>query len=99
MSNLSDSQSTILRSIFSAAPDTAVIGLEQALAHEIGRGGAMAQVHTLVAEEATGRRARNLAFMPLAPLCKPGRGPSPRFPAETLALLWAATCATDPAVA
>ncbi len=96
MPNLSDSQSTILRSIFSAAPDTAVISLEQALAHEVSRGGAMAQVHSLVAQEATNRRARTLAFMPLAPLCKQGQGPSPRFPAETLALLWTAAHAADP---
>ena len=91
MPDLSTNQTSILRSIFSAAPDSAVINLEQALAHEVSRGGPMAQVHTLVAQEATSRRSRSLAFMPLLPLCKPGDGgPFPRFPAETLARLWGA---------
>ncbi len=96
---LSDSQSSILRSIFSAAPDSAVINLESALAGEVARGGPMAQVHGLIAQEATNRRTRTLVFMPLAPLCRPGLGPSPRFPAQTLALLWAATREADPAAA
>ncbi|HEY2659377.1 MAG TPA: hypothetical protein VGI79_06625 [Caulobacteraceae bacterium] len=96
---LSDSQSSILRSIFSAAPDSAVINLESALAGEVARGGAMAEVHGLIAQEATNRRTRSLVFMPVMPLCKPGLGPSPRFPVQTPALLWAAVRATDPAAA
>ena len=100
MSNsLSVSQSTILRSIFSAAPDSAVVSLEAALSGEVTRGGAMAEVHGLVAQEATSRRLRGLVFLPVAPLCKPGRRTMPHFPAQTLALLWTATSAANPGAA
>ncbi|QUD86107.1 hypothetical protein [Phenylobacterium montanum] len=97
MSNLSTNQASILRSIFSAAPDSAVVNLEQALAHEVTRGGPMAEVHSLVAQEASNRRARSLAFMPLLPLCRPAAiGPYPKFPFETLALLWTACKEKEP---
>jgi hypothetical protein len=96
MPNLSTSQTSILRSIFSAAPDSAVMNLEQALAPEVRHGGPMAQVHSLVAQEATSRRGRSLAFMPLAPLCRPGPGPGPRFPAQVLAQLWNAVRTAEP---
>ena len=97
--SLTDSQSSILRSIFNAAPDSAVINLETALSGEVARGGAMAQVHGLIAQEAASRRTRTQVFMPVIPLCKPGQGPSPRFPVQVPALLWAAVRATDPQAA
>jgi hypothetical protein len=99
MSNLSTSQTSILRSIFSSAPDSAVVNLEQALANEVKRGGPMAEVHGLVAQEATNRRARSVAFMPLLPLCRQTLGPYPTFPPQTLALLWAACRDAAPAAA
>ena len=97
MPNLSTSQTSILRSIFSSAPDSAVVNLEQALANEVSRGGPMAEVHSLVAQEATNRRARSLAFMPLLPLCRQALGPYPTFPPQTLAQLWSACRETAPA--
>ncbi|MDR3507101.1 MAG: hypothetical protein P4L64_04305 [Caulobacteraceae bacterium] len=97
MSNLSDSQTTILRSIFSSAPDSAVASLESALSGEVERGGPMAAVHALVAREAVERRLRSLIFAPLAPLCKNHGGPYPRFSSKVLTLLCQALRETTPA--
>ena len=97
MSNcLSESQATVLRTIFSAAPDTAISNLECALAGEVERGGAMASVHALIAAEAGGRRVRSLVFHPLVPLCKASEAGGPRFPSHTLNRLWTALGQASP---
>jgi len=94
--SLSESQATVLRTIFSSAPDTAITNLECALAGEVERGGAMASVHALISAEANGRRLRGLVFHPMAPLCRGNDGAGPRFPPQTLSRLWNALRATCP---
>lgn len=94
---LTDSQATVLRTIFSSAPDSAITSLECALAGEVERGGAMASVHALVSAEAGGRRLRGLVFHPMVPLCKPTENAGPRFPPQILSRLWTALRASSPA--
>ena len=94
--SLSESQETVLRTIFSSAPDTAITNLECALAGEVERGGAMASVHALVAAEAGGRRIRGLVFHPMTALCRPTEAGVSRFPQHTLSRLWNALRSASP---
>jgi len=96
MSILSNGQSSILKSLFGAVPDSAVDTLEMALACEASRGGAIAEVYDLIAEEAADRRIRAQVFGPLAALCKPSDGPSLRFPTGLPKLLMTALRAARP---
>jgi hypothetical protein len=96
MTGLTESQTSIIRRLFGAAPDAAIRTLEQALAGEAVRGGAMAAVHELAACEAADRRIRAAVFGPLVPLCKPTVGRPVRFAGGTLALLWPALRAHAP---
>jgi hypothetical protein len=86
----------VLRSIFGAAPDNAVTGLEFALRSEASRGGAMAAVHDLVAREAAERRVRGAVFQPVARLCAHPSGKAIRFPPAVVALLWSAVRMAEP---
>lgn len=90
MPNLSSYQTAVLRSIFVAAPDSAVCSLERALRGEATRGGSMAAVYDLIADEADQRRVRAAVFAPLMRLCAPGRGKAVRFPNAIIPLLWTA---------
>ena len=90
MTGLTETQTTFLRGIFNAAPDTAVFGLEKALTAEADGGGAMACVFGLVAEEAADRRVRAAVFGPLVALCRPTKSRAMRFPSRTVGDLWRA---------
>ena len=90
MTGLTATQTTFLRSIFTAAPDAAVSSLEKALASEADGGGAMACVYSLVTEEAGERRVRSSVFGPLVALCRPTKSRALRFPPRTIANLWQA---------
>ena len=96
MSNLSATQTAILRSIFGAAPDKAVCSLEVALRGEKAGAGPMAAVYDLIAREANERRSRTTVFAPLVRLCAYQPGRLVRFPSAVIALLWSALRAAHP---
>jgi hypothetical protein len=85
MAGLTETQATVLRTLFGAAPDAAVRGLERALAEEAFGGGPMATVYGLVAREAQERRAKQMVFEPLLALCRTGG-----FSPGVLKALWLA---------
>ena len=91
MAGLTDTQASVLRTLFSAAPDAAVRNLERALSEEAMGGGPMAAVYSIVAKEALGRRARHAVFEPVIALCGPGK----HFPATVIKALWVALSATS----
>jgi hypothetical protein len=96
MPSLSVAQSSVLRTLFGAAPDSAVRTLERALSEEALGGDAMAEVYDLVAKEAGERRAKKAVFEPLIALCGPAARASHRFPSQTLAALWTGLCSVCP---
>jgi hypothetical protein len=96
MSGLSPHQSSVIASLFAAAPDAAVRKLEQALAEEADLGGPVAEVHALVAKEAAERRVRATVLGPVIPLCRPSELGDMRFPATTIRALWSALCEACP---
>jgi hypothetical protein len=96
MANLTASQSAVLRSIFVAAPDTVVFGLEKALRGEAGRPGSMAAVYSLLSDEAAQRKVRGMVFAPLMKLCSASTPGVIRFPKAAIALTWAALVQAQP---
>ena len=98
MTQLTDTQKSILAGLFAAAPNSAVETLERALACEAPQGGAIAGVYQLIATEAADRRMRAAAFGPIAALCRTNNDTPSRFPAEVLKLLWKSVCAVRPEV-
>jgi hypothetical protein len=96
MTKLTDSQNSVLSSLFSAAPNSAVETLERALACEARQGGAIAQVYDLIASEAADRRMRAQAFGPISALCRPTNETPNLFPGDVLKPLWKAVCAVRP---
>ncbi len=86
MSILTDHQATLLSGLFKAVPDAVVARLEIALANEAEKGGSMASVHGLIANEAADRRVRTAVFGPVSALC--GAGVGARFPRRLIAQLW-----------
>ena len=99
MPKLTDAQTSILSSLFGAAPNAAVETLERALACEAPQGGAMAAVYDLIAAEAADRRMRAQAFGPISALCRTTNDTPTRFPADVLKPLWKAVCAVRPDMA
>lgn len=99
MPGLNDSQTAVLSRLFSAASDSAVRSLEQALSGEAERGGAMAAVYDLAAKESGQRRVRCAIFGPVVPLCRPSDSRAIRFPRATVPLLWQALRAHSPQLA
>ena len=93
MSILTDHQATLLSGLFKAVPDAVVARLEIALANEAEKGGSMASVHGLIANEAADRRVRGAVFGPVSALC--GAGPAARFPRRLIAQLWDALRTTQ----
>ena len=96
MSGLTETQTSVLRTLFGVAPDSAVRNLERALSEEAGGAGAMAAVYGMVAREAGERRAKHAVFAPLLALCVPRDGSPLSFPPSVLAALWAALRETNP---
>ena len=99
MPNLSSYQSAVLRSIFVAAPDTAVCSLERALRGEAGSASAMSAVYELIAREAENRRVRAAVFAPLVRLCASSPDKAIRFPPAIISLLWTALLQAEPPLA
>jgi hypothetical protein len=98
MPGLSTNQSSVIATLFAAAPDAAVRRLEQALAAEADQGGPLAEVHALIAKESKERRLRAAVLGPLLPLCRPSDLGDTRFPAATIPTLWSALRARHPAL-
>jgi hypothetical protein len=80
----------VIVTLFAAAPDAAVRRLAQALATEVDQGGPLAEVHALIAKEASERRVRNAVLGPVIPLCRPSDLGDMRFPGATIPRLWSA---------
>lgn len=91
MGQISDAKLQMVRGLIELAPDNAVRSLLVALGADRRLDAGLARVRTLVEAEADDRRARNLVFAPIAPLCAPS-GPFRGiiFPPRTLGLLWGA---------
>jgi hypothetical protein len=93
MTGLTDTQASVLRTLFGSAPDSAVQSLERALSEEAMGAGPMSAVYGLVAKEATERRTKQVVFDPLVALCSPNG-----FPPQVLKALWSGlreTCGAD----
>jgi hypothetical protein len=96
MPGLSKHQSSIIGSLFAAAPDAAVRRLEQALADEADQGGPLGHVHALIVKETAERRVRATVLGPMVPLCRPSELGDMRFPGKTIPALWSALRETRP---
>jgi hypothetical protein len=90
MPGLTNHQSSIIQTLFAAAPDSAVRQLEQALAADCDQGGSLAEVHMLIAREANERRVRTAVLGPVIPLCRSSQLGDKRFPGATIPRLWIA---------
>ena len=91
MGQISEAKLALVRGLIERAPDGAVRSLLLALGADGGHDAGLAHVHRLLEAEASDRRARNMTFAPVAPLCGAG-GPFNAlvFPPRTLALIWRA---------
>src|SRR5271154_4831356 len=89
MGQISETKLNLVRGLIEQAPDDAVRNLLLALTADGGHDVGLTRVQHMVESEADDRRARNLAFAPIAPLCA---GPSAfgglHFPVRTLGLIW-----------
>jgi hypothetical protein len=94
---LTDSQITGLKTLFAVATDPVVRNLELALAEDAARGGPIAAVHQMAAEEARDRRVRSVVLGPVAPLCRPSPWSAVRFPAAALSAVWRGLKDAEPA--
>jgi hypothetical protein len=83
MTGLTDTQASVLRTLFGTAPDSAVQNLERALSEDAMSGGPMSAVYGLVAKEAIERRTKQVVFEPMVALCGPAG-----FPPHALRALW-----------
>src|SRR5580704_6884471 len=96
---LTDSQIAGLRTLFAVATDAVVRNLELALAEDAARGGPIAAVHQMAAEEARDRRVRSVVLGPVAALCRPSQWSGVRFPAAALSAVWRGLKDAEPAQA
>jgi hypothetical protein len=94
---MSDVKMGMVRGLIEQAPDTAIQSLLAALGADGDHDAGLTAVQYLVETEASDRRARNLAFAPIAPLCG-ASGPfgSLSFPPRALSLIWKALKAEAP---
>ncbi|HXQ45239.1 MAG TPA: hypothetical protein VN806_01410 [Caulobacteraceae bacterium] len=88
MPGLTDSQIAGLKTLFAVATDSVVRSLELALAEDAARGGPIAAVHQMAAEEARDRRVRGVVLGPVTALCRPSQWSTVSFPAAALSLVW-----------
>ncbi len=88
MPELTEAQITGLKGLFAFAGDSVVLSLETALAEDAARGGPMAAVHRMAADEARDRRVRATVLAPVAALCRPSAWNAATFPGSALSLVW-----------
>ena len=91
MSHMSDDKLALVRGLIAQAPDTAIQSLLAALNADSRHDESLTAVQYMVETEAADRRARNLVFAPIAPLCG-ASGPfcALTFPPRALWLIWKA---------
>jgi hypothetical protein len=91
MSQMSGTKLALVRSLIEQAPDTAIQNLLLALTADSRHDDSLTAVQYMVETEASDRRARNVAFAPIAPLCAVGGAFSAlSFPPRALSLIWKA---------
>ena len=91
MGLMSESKLEMVRALIGQAPDSAIRSLLLALSADEGHDEGLTRVHAMIEAEASDRRARNMAFSPIAPLCvEPGPFTGLCFPPRTLSLIWKA---------
>jgi len=98
MAALSEHKLDIVRTLMETAPDRVLDGLNAALASASGET-ALASVRRMVEVEARDRQLRNVALLPIVPMCV-GEGRDPDrlvFPARILGLIWRGLKARAPA--
>jgi hypothetical protein len=89
MGQISEAKLGLVRGLIEQAPDAAIRNLLMALTADGGHDAGLTRVQRLVETEADDRRARNLVFAPIAPLCAaPGPFRPLTFPPRALALIW-----------
>jgi len=88
---MSDVKVALVGALIEQAPDAVIQNLSMALSADSRHDETLTRVHQMVQTEAVDRRARNLVFFPIAPLCAiPGPFSGLSFPPRALALLWKA---------
>src|ERR1700679_1093252 len=97
MSHMSDVKMALVRGLIEQAPDSAIRSLQAALNADQNHDEGLSAVQFMVETEASDRRARNLVFAPIAPLCG-ASGPfcALSFPPRALSLIWKALKAEAP---
>ena len=91
MSQMSEVKAALVKGLIEQAPDLAIQNLLMALQADRRHDEGLAAVQRMIETEASDRRARNLVFAPIAPLCAsagPFSGLS--FPPRALTLIWKA---------
>jgi hypothetical protein len=87
---MSDSKMALVRGLVEQAPDSAIQNLLLALTADRRHDDSLTAVQYMLETEASDRRARNLAFAPIAPLCAARPFNALNFPPRTLSLIWRA---------
>ena len=97
MTQLSEVKVALVKGLIEQAPDLAIQNLLAALRADSRHDESLTVVQRMIEVEATDRRARNLVFAPIAPLCAvagPFSGLS--FPPRALTLVWKALKEASP---
>jgi hypothetical protein len=91
MIQMSEVKLALVRGLIEQAPDVAIQSLMMALRADSRHDESLTVVQQMIELEASDRRARNLVFAPVAPLCAPA-GPFTglSFPPRALTLIWKA---------
>src|SRR6185437_8987999 len=97
MTQLSEVKVSLVRGLIEQAPDLAIQNLLRALRADGRHDESLSVVQSMIELEASDRRARNLVFSPVAPLCA-AAGPFSglNFPTRALTLIWKALKAECP---
>jgi hypothetical protein len=97
MNQMSEAKLALVKGLIEQAPDVAIQNLLLALRSDRRHDAGLTLVQKMIEAEAGDRRARNMVFAPIAPLCAaagPFSGLS--FPPRALALIWKALKAEYP---